>query len=98
MSHPNPNPKPYMPIYVYPDGNPIPVQYLPQDTYYKWVERYGGGGQQLDGPARMGDMRPDGKPGHGGVATIDQNGRYIVEYHGTGQMPFGVSGPFYLYR
>ena len=71
---------PYMPIFVYPNGNQMSQSNFPTNTVYKWIEPLGG--QTLSGPARMGDLRPDGKKGHGGVATCNNN-IWTVEYHGV---------------
>lgn len=72
--------KSYMPVYAYPGGIQVDVKTLPSDTQYKWIDSIGG--QPLNGPAFYGDVRPDGKKGHGGVLTVDKNNIHCVEYHG----------------
>lgn len=73
------NSVPFMSVHVYPGGQQINVPALPANTVYKWIDAVGG--QHMTQPARMGDIRPDGKKGHGGVATRC-NGICTVEYHG----------------
>ena len=66
-----------LPVYVYPGGNQIPVP--TENTTYKWIDSLGGA--ILPGPLYFGAKRPDGIPGHGGVATTN-NGHTVIEYHG----------------
>lgn len=73
---------PNMPVFSYPGGNLVNVNSLPQNTVYKWIDAVGG--QYMSSAAKMGDYRPDGKKGHGGVMTYSSNGTPIVEYHGFG--------------
>jgi hypothetical protein len=76
------NQTPNMPVFIYPSGNYVNVNTLPQNTVYKWIDSLGG--QQMTAPAKMGDKRPDGKRGHGGVYTnVDDTP--TVEYHGYGK-------------
>jgi hypothetical protein len=65
-----------LPIFIYPSGQPIspPIE----NVTYKWIDQLGGG--ILPGPIPFGTIRPDGLPGHGGVATV-KNGHMTVEYH-----------------
>lgn len=80
MSYPYPI---YMPVFTYPGGNMIPVSDIPNNAQYRWIDSVGG--NSLSGPARMGDLRPDGQVGHGGVMTTDTDGNCVVEYHGGGK-------------
>ncbi len=77
------SPAPHMPVFSYPGGTRVDVSDIPSNTTFKWIDSIGG--QAMIGPAHMGDVRPDGKIGHGGVMTYDASGgNYVVEYHGSG--------------
>jgi hypothetical protein len=78
------NQPPYIPVFSYPGGNKIDISTLPTDTNYKWIESLGG--QTITGGApRIGDLRPDGKPAHGGVATQSPTGEWTIEFHNHNQ-------------
>jgi hypothetical protein len=74
-----PNGTQLAPVFSYPGGCQVNVQTLPSNTIYKWIDPLGG--QHLTGPARFHEMRPDGKPGHGGIYSVS-NGQAFVDYHG----------------
>lgn len=68
----------YIPVFSYPGGQQIDPTLYP-NANFKWIDNLGGG--QLSGPIPYGTIRPDGKPAHGGVATINPNGQHVFEYH-----------------
>lgn len=63
---------------MYPGGIPIPPP-TGSNVTYKWIDSLGGG--KLSGPIKVGTLRPDGSPAHGGVATYDADGNVKIEYH-----------------
>lgn len=56
-------------------GDQIKSTELPDGTKFAWINSLGG--QSLDAPLQKGELRPDGKPAHGGVYAND-----TVYYHG----------------
>jgi hypothetical protein len=69
------------PIFKYPGGDIIDPPSPGPNVIYKWVNKLGGG--ELPGNIPVHYPRPDKKPGgaHGGVLTIDSNGKQIIEMH-----------------